>query len=81
MKFIKSILILIVLCGCTSVRVKPKKIYLDDLTKNNQVYRVKDNSYFYFMIDSLGNKHLVKMNTFNCDKVLWIERLNRVNNN
>lgn len=78
MKFITPILFFFILISCSSVRVKTKRTYLNDILKGNQLYSIKDNSYFYFMIDSVGNKHLVKMSLFNVDKVLWIEKLNIV---
>lgn len=75
----KKLFFLLLLMSCSSARVHTKKVYLHDLIKNNELYRVENNSYFYFMIDSTNKKHLVKMNLLNSDRVLWIEKLNKVN--
>lgn len=74
----KYLIVLLVLSGCSSVKLKHSRVYLTDLVDHNQVYRVQNNPYFYFMIDSLGNKHLVRMNMLNAQKVLWTEKLSRV---
>lgn len=50
---------------------------VDDLKQGNQLYSIKDNAYFYFMIDSVGNKHLVRTHMFNSQKVIWTEKLTR----
>jgi len=72
------LLLLIVLSSCASLKVKPKqRTYVDDLKQGNQLYAVKDNPYFYFMIDSVGGKHLVKTHMMNSQRVIWTERLTR----
>lgn len=71
-------LALVVMSSCASLKVKPKqRTYVDDLKQGNQLYAVKDNPYFYFMIDSVGEKHLVKTYMFNSERVIWTERLTR----
>lgn len=71
-------LALVVMSSCASIKVKPKqRTYVDDLKQGNQLYAVKDNPYFYFMIDSTGGKYLVKTHMFNSQRVLWTEKLTR----
>ena len=71
-------LALVILSSCASLKVKPKKkTYVNDLKQGNQLYAIKDNAYFYFMIDSVGGKHLVKTYMFNSERVIWTERLTR----
>lgn len=69
---------ILVSCSSTKTFTYPKNVYIQDLVKKNQVYMLDNNSYHYFMIDSLGDKHLIRMNFFNNDKVLWTEKLNRI---
>ena len=71
------IFVLVALSSCASHKVKRKRIYVEDLKQGNQLYSVKNNSYFYFMIDSTGGKHLVKTHMLNSNKVIWTEPLTR----
>lgn len=74
----KNLLFLLLVCmSCATTKVRPKRVFIEDLKHGNQLYAVKDNPYFYFMIDSVGGKHLVRTHMFNSQKVIWTERLNR----
>jgi hypothetical protein len=74
----RNLLLLLLVCvSCATTKVRPKRITIEELKNGNQLYSVKDNSYFYFMIDSVGNKHLVKTHMFNSQKVIWTEKLTR----
>lgn len=72
---------MVVLTSCHTTnsiqRVKPKKITIDDLKVKNELWMVKNNPYFYFMVDSVNNKHLVRTHIANSSKVIWIEKLNK----
>jgi hypothetical protein len=70
---------MIMVSCASSNKVRKKKTYINDLTEKYRLYGVKDNSYFYFMIDSSGGPHLVKTHAFNPNKVIWIERLQKKN--
>lgn len=72
-----TLVLIIILSSCASTKVRKKRIMVDDLRQTNQLYSVKNNSYFYFMIDSVGNKYLVKTHLLNSEKVIWTERLTR----
>lgn len=72
-----ALLLLIVLCSCSALKTKRKRVFIDDLKKSNELYTIKNNSYFYFMVDSLNHKHLVRTHIFNSSKVIWIEPLTR----
>lgn len=76
MKTLKLFLIALILSSCaTTNKTKLTKTTIDELRKKNQLYGINNNSYFYFMIDSLGNKHLVRTHMFNSSKVIWTEKL------
>ena len=75
-----TLLLCVLLASCaSSKRIKKKKTYVSDLTSKYRLYSVKGNSYFYFMMDSSGGPHLVKTHHLNSEKVLWIEKLGKVN--
>lgn len=70
----------VLLAACaSSKKVKKKKTFVSDLTSKYRLYSVKENAYFYFMLDSSGGPHLVKTHTLKADKVIWIEKLQKVN--
>lgn len=69
-----TLLVMSASCASTKVRAK-KKITIEDLKIGNELYGVKDNAYFYFMIDSVGRKHLVKTHMMNSQRVIWTEPL------
>lgn len=71
------IFVLVALSSCASHKVKRKRIYVEDLKQGNQLYSVKNNPYFYFMIDSTGGNHLVKTSALNSQRVIWTEKLSR----
>lgn len=74
----KIVFFLLLVCmSCATTKNHLKKITIDDLSAKNQMYGVKNNPYFYFMIDSVGGKHLVKTHMFNSQKVIWTESLIR----
>lgn len=79
MKLFYLVLITIVF-SCAPTK-KIKKIYLSDLVNKNQIYYIKDNSYFYFMIDSTNTKYLIKTSILNSSEVVWMEKLNQKNKN
>lgn len=70
------LMVLLTSCGSTN-RIRKKKVFVEDLVKSNQLYSVKDNSYFYFMLDSVGTPYLVKTHMFDAQRVIWTEKLNR----
>jgi hypothetical protein len=66
------ICLLLLLSSCAT-----NKITIEQLQKKNQLYAIKNNNFYYFMIDSLNNKCLVRTSFMNSSKVIWIEKLNR----
>ena len=73
LKNVIFLLLVLVSTSCTT----PKKLFVENLREKNQLWGLKDNNYFYFMIDSVGDKHLVKTSMFNSSKVIWIEKMRR----
>lgn len=71
----KIILLAFIFASCSSTKMTMTTI--EELKNKNQVYAVKDNSYYYFMIDGDNNKFLVRTSLINSSKVIWMERLTK----
>lgn len=55
-----------------------KKINIQELRDDGKLYSIKNNSYFYILIDSNRNVHLVRTHFMNSDRVIWTEKLNLI---
>ncbi len=78
-KIFTYITLIAIIFSCASIKKKPE-VNINDLikTKDMSLYKLEDNHYYYFMVDSLNNGYIVKMKMFSNGGISYIEKMQKI---